>query len=112
MGKPISDQNSPAARDVAPPGVIVLRVEHDRTGRATLIAQARELGWPVVNATTPGEVLRRLWQAPPRAAVLHVADVRALDDASAIVRAVRARRPLLPLVCVTPRHSEQLERDL
>src|SRR5689334_18533741 len=80
-----------------------------------LTDEARALGWPLIAARRPGDVLRAMWRAPALlVSLVHVAqhEPALADDAAEIVRGVRSRRPELPLIGVSPMHAASLERRL
>ena len=79
---------------------------------ADLHAQAIELNWPVIVVSEPADALRSVVKERPNAAVMHVTDRAQAQIAANVIRALRDRRPELPLAAVSPSTDASIEQRL
>jgi hypothetical protein len=71
--------------------------------------QACPLDWPVLIVQGPGDALRCVHRAEPGVLIVCASPVR-IDDVSALIDALRQRRPQLAQLAVAAAHDELVER--
>lgn len=71
--------------------------------------QAGPIDWPVLLIENPGDALRRVHHFDP-GVLLVCASAKRIDDVSALIDAVRQRRPQLSQLAVAATHDERVER--
>jgi hypothetical protein len=80
-----------------------------RLASAVTGSDAGAIDWPMLVVNGAGDALRQIHHVEPGALFMCVAQIR-LEQAAAVIDAVRQRRPRLPQLAIASVHDEEIER--
>ena len=103
-----TDHNSSPAGD----RILVLSTNGCAGPVATLIKQAEQLGWPIVNHAAAGVALRQIGLIRPSGLLILLDEQQAIEKTTDLISDLRRYQPALPLVAVAPHHNDEAERRL